>query len=280
MKLGVIGCGSWGINHVKTLSELSNLVELGLVYDPDSERLSVAKAIADVPVTKKFSDVLNSNCDGFIIASPASTHCSMINNLSMQFHLLVEKPMALKYRIAQKIVRNQPKDKILMVGHLMEHYDLVRQIRQLVNSNDLGQVMSIKTTRKNWGKMRYEENVWWSFAPHDIAFIIGLLGKPKSIIATGSSSLGANYDSVHATLDFGHIGRIPVQATIDVSWLHPHKIQESVVIGKDKTIIFNNVADQLTIVDNKIRWLDYDFDKPVLVKGNSHKSIKGERDFL
>ena len=131
-------------------------------------------------------------------------------------------------------------NKVLMVGHLLEYHPAVLKLREMIDSGELGKINYIYSNRLNFGKVRTEENALWSFAPHDVAVILRLMGQsPTQVSATGGSYLTSGLaDTTVSNLRFSDESR----AHIFVSWLHPFKEQRLVVVGDEKMAIFNDVA--------------------------------------
>ena len=109
-----------------------------------------------------------------------------------------------------------------------------------INEGELGRLQYIYSNRLNMGKIRTEENILWSFAPHDISVIIALLNEqPCSIFSRGSAYLNQDIADVTNTYFLFPSG---VGAHIFVSWLHPFKEQRLVVIGSDKMAVFDDTV--------------------------------------
>jgi UDP-2-acetamido-3-amino-2,3-dideoxy-glucuronate N-acetyltransferase len=124
----------------------------------------------------------------------------------------------------------------------------------MVDSGELGNIRYIYSNRLNLGKFRSEENVLWSFAPHDISVILLLLDAfPEWASTSGQSYLRHDIADVTMTC-LGFPGR--ARAHIFVSWLHPFKEQKLVVIGSQKMAVFDDVAKEgkLKIYDKGIEW--------------------------
>src|SRR6185369_7086884 len=136
---------------------------------------------------------------------------------------------------------------ILMVGHLLEYHPAVLRLRELIESNEIGDLQYIYSNRLNLGKVRREENILWSFAPHDIAIILRLVGEwPERIAATGGAYLQPSIADVTVTnIEFP----TGIRAHIFVSWLHPYKEQRLVVVGSKQMAVFDDVrkVDKLMV---------------------------------
>jgi len=131
-----------------------------------------------------------------------------------------------------------------MVGHQYFYNPAIIKIKELIKNGELGEIQYISSRRVKFGIIRKVENVFWSFAPHDISTIIDILGMPKEIQAFGKSYLQKNIpDIVLAIFKFennkaGHIF---------TSWLNPIKEQKITIIGKKKMLVFNDAAKILTL---------------------------------
>jgi predicted dehydrogenase len=136
-----------------------------------------------------------------------------------------------------------------MVGHLLEYHPVIRHIRGMIESGDLGDVYYLYQQRLNLGTIRADENAWWSLAPHDISVANRLLGgAPLSVQCRGQSVVNANVaDVVFATLEYPG-GRL---AHVHVSWLDPHKSRKLVVVGARKMVVFDDAADPKLVVLDK-----------------------------
>ena len=146
-------------------------------------------------------------------------------------------------------------DRILMVGHLLQYHPVFVELKRMAANGDLGRINYIYSNRLNLGKIRREENILWSFAPHDISMILSLAGEePESVVATGGNYLHkriADVTTTHLTFSSG------LQAHVFVSWLHPFKEQKLVVVGDKKMAVFNDTKpwdDKLFLYPHKIRW--------------------------
>ena len=239
-KIALVGCGYWGKNLCRNFYGLGALTS---VVDATEKGQATAQSIApDVLVTENFEDILGDNqIQGIALATPAETHADLAIQ-AMQFgkDIFVEKPMALSISDAEAMqkVANE-KGRILMVGHLLEYHPAVLKLRELIDSGELGEINYLYSNRLNFGKVRTEENALWSFAPHDVAVILRLLGQsPIQVSASGGAYLTkGTADVTVSNLKFSDNSR----AHIFVSWLHPYKEQRLVVVGDQKMAIFNDV---------------------------------------
>ena len=240
-KIALVGCGYWGKNlcrNFHSLGALSTVV--------DSTEYSQATALSIAPnasITPSLDDVLiDDQIQGIALATPAETHAELaVKAMRAGKDVFVEKPMALSICDAEAMQQvATDTGRILMVGHLLEYHPAVLKLRELLDSGGLGKINYVYSNRLNFGKVRTEENALWSFAPHDVAVILRLIGhSPEEVSASGGSYLSEGIaDTTMSNLRFSDESR----AHIFVSWLHPFKEQRLVVVGDKKMAIFNDVA--------------------------------------
>ena len=248
----VVGAGAFGKNHVRTFSELGSLFG---VVDQDEELLS--KVTRDYPGTKTWADLDKALLDitkaAFVISTPAPTHFELARQILEKGHdVLVEKPITLSSKEARTLNDlAQKKGSILMVGHLLLFQPFLSWFKEEFETGRLGAIKRVSTQRTKLGTVRSSENVWWSFAPHDIAVVLELLGRPglPSVQAHGSCTIQNNVeDDVHVELEFDN----DTSAHIHSSWLWPDNIRRTTVICEKKMLVYDEVANSVTIYNSKI----------------------------
>jgi UDP-2-acetamido-3-amino-2,3-dideoxy-glucuronate N-acetyltransferase len=252
--IAVIGNGYWGRNLVRNFYELG---ALGIVCDgnPDVEA-SVVEKYPSVRFTRDYSEVLElSSIDAVVLATPAATHFELARRaLLAGKDVFVEKPLALKASDGADLVDLAArKGRILMVGHILQYHPAVLKLKEMISNGELGRVQYMYSNRLNIGKIRTEENILWSFAPHDISVILSLLGEePTEVRCTGGSHLNQGVADVTLTdLAFPS----GAKAHIFVSWLHPFKEQRLVVVGSEKMVVFDDAAaNKLVIYPHRVEW--------------------------
>jgi len=237
-KICVIGTGNWGMNHVRTLAELE---ALGGIVELDAlKRKKVEEQYSDIEIFDSVINATKYGFDGFTIATPPESHFMIGKNvLEYGYPVLIEKPMTLNVGESLELVdlanrKNLP----LMVGHLLLFHPAIRKIKSMIQEGKIGNLQYIYSNRLNLGRVRTEENVFWSFAPHDISIFQYFVEKqPKDIFAKGSSFISDQIaDTTIMMLEYpGNIS-----AHIYVSWLHPFKEHRLVVIGSEGMITFND----------------------------------------
>jgi predicted dehydrogenase len=274
--VAVIGCGYWGKNLVRNFSQLGSLA---MVCDPSEERRELARGLApEASVVADPAEVwTNPEIAGVVIATPVETHYELTKSaLRAHKDVLCEKPLALSYEQGLELTNLAGGlNRILMVGHVLEYHPGVRKLLELVQSGELGKVYYIYSNRLSLGKVRREENILWSFAPHDIAVILRLIGSmPFQVVACGGSYIQPNIPDMTVTNLLFDNG---IRAHIHVSWLHPFKEQRLVVMGSRKMASFDDVSKQLVLYDQRV---DVREGNPVPVKGDGQEVAFGEKEPL
>jgi predicted dehydrogenase len=262
----VVGCGYWGKNLVRNFNQLG---ALRMVCDGAEGAQQLAAEMAPhAEIVPHVDAVWSAPVEGVVIATPAETHYALARQaLAAGMNVLVEKPLALAYEQGFELVRlAERQNRILMVGHVLEYHPGIGRLLELVRSGELGKVRYIYSNRLSLGKVRREENILWSFAPHDIAIILRLMGElPFQVTACGGSYVQPNIADVTVTNLLFDNG---VRAHIYVSWLHPFKEQRLVVIGARKMASFDDVAKKLVLYDQHV---DVHNGEPVPVKGDGQE---------
>ncbi len=256
--IAVVGGGYWGRNLVRNFAQLG---ALHTICDADRRVLaSLAASYPGVNTESEYTQLLqNEEIRGIVIAAPAVLHYSMAKQaLLAGKDTFVEKPLALKIEDGKELVElAKQTDKILMVGHLLEYHPAVVKLKELVDRGEIGKLQYIYSNRLNLGKFRTEENILWSFAPHDISVILLLLGgeMPVEVSAHGGYYLHQDIaDVTLTTMSF----KDGAKAHIFVNWLHPYKEQKLVVVGDKKMAEFNdtNPGDKLFLYNYEIEWVE------------------------
>jgi UDP-2-acetamido-3-amino-2,3-dideoxy-glucuronate N-acetyltransferase len=257
--VAVIGTGYWGKNLVRNYADLG---ALKLICDKSETLLTqLKKRHPQIETCLALNDVLGrADIEGVAIATPAETHFTIAREaLLAGKHVYVEKPLVLlESQAAELINLSQEQRRTLMVGHLLQYHPAFVILKELASAGDLGRINYIYSHRLNLGKIRREENILWSFAPHDISMILALAGEePESVLATGGNYLHRKIADVTTThLEFPS----GLKAHIFVSWLHPFKEQKLVVVGERKMAVFDDTRpwnEKLLIYPHEIRWQNY-----------------------
>ena len=255
-KICVIGAGRWGLNHVNTLEKLGSL---GGVVDTNNVILkSITQNYPNCNTYQLLDDSLFEKFDGFIVATNPSSHFDLAKKIILSGKpLLVEKPLTLDYKSSKELCDLAKEMKVnLMVGHVLLFHPAFQKMKNLIDDGEIGDIQYIYSNRLNLGTFRSDENVFWSFAPHDIAlFNFFFNKKPLTLFSDGIDILQKGiHDSSISTFKYddnqmGHIF---------VSWLHPFKEHRFVIIGSDGMLHFEDSSKNKALLyyDNKAEFIN------------------------
>ncbi len=253
--IAVIGCGYWGKNLVRNFAKLG---VLKTICDSDVQRLFDASRYC-TNATTDYHEMLNDkSIQGVVVATPAVTHYAVVREcLLLGKDVMVEKPMAVKVDEGSELVDiARAKKRILLVGHLLEYHPAIIKLHELIKAGQLGDIKYIYSTRLNLGKFRDEENILWSFAPHDFAVILMLLGRvPVKVTTLGGAYLRSDVSDVtFTTMSFDD----GVRAQVFVSWLYPYREQKLVVVGDKGMAVFEDLrpGGKLSLYDKTVDWVN------------------------
>ncbi len=265
MRVGVVGAGYWGPNLIRNLAELELLDS---VCDVDNKALElVRRSYPDVSTTTELELLLARPIDAVVIATPAQLHGHMcMRAINAGKHVFVEKPLALSVHEGEQIAAAaQAAALTVFVGHVLLYHAAVKKLRSLIGNGIIGNVWHVRSRRLSLGKIRSHENVWWSFAPHDIALMLAIMGEdPKAVVAAQSGARATEISDV-AYADFAFDGGR--SAHLEVCWLDPEKSARLDVFGTEGilTLVDSRKGSSLTLKPLTIS--NDDHGAPIVVRG-------------
>jgi UDP-2-acetamido-3-amino-2,3-dideoxy-glucuronate N-acetyltransferase len=255
-RIAVIGSGNWGKNLVRVFYEIGALAG---VCDTRRDALDEVERKYSVPTTTDITSILDDpTFHGVAIALPAVQHYAVARRALLHGKdVYVEKPLALRASEGQDLVQLAASNqRVLMVGHILQYHPAIQALQQMIHDGELGKIQYIYSSRLNLGKLRTEENILWSFAPHDISAILCLLNESPSRVSThGGMYVDRQIaDTTLTTCEFAS----GVQAHIFVSWLHPFKEQKLTVVGDGGMAVFDDTekSDKLRLYKHRVDWVD------------------------
>jgi len=265
VRVAVVGVGYWGRNLARNFYELG---ALGALCDAnESVKDECAQKYQEVRFCSEFHEVLSDpSITAVALATPAVSHYEMAKAaLNAGKDVFVEKPLAIDVKHGEFLVKlAEANHRILMVGHILRYHPAILKLQKLIQDGVLGKINYLYSNRLNIGKIRTEENILWSFAPHDVSVMLSLLNEmPARITCKGGAYLSRDVTDVtlsHFEFPSG------VQAHLFVSWLHPVKEQRLVVVGSEKMAVFDDTAEQkLVLYPHRVEWKNR---IPTAVKAN------------
>ncbi len=259
IKVAVIGYGYWGPNLVRNLI-YSIHFKVEAVFDIDPQKtFQLQKIYPNISVNKSFSDILkDSNIDAVVIATPISTHYELVKAcLESGKHVLVEKPLADSSENCIELIElADSKELILFVDHTFPFTEAVKKIKEIINSDILGEIFYFDSTRINLGLFQFDSNVLWDLAIHDLSIIIYLFNEfPIRVSATGNSCIN-NHPVNMASLSLEFNSNFYTH--INVNWLSPVKVRQILIGGDKKMLLYDDIepTEKLKLYDKGVEVLD------------------------
>lgn len=242
INIGVIGCGYWGPNIVRVLNSFKD-VQVTLVSDLKDERLEYIKELfPNIKTTKNYIEILkDKTIDAIAIATPVLSHYKIaLESLENNKHVFVEKPLTKNSKDAITLIdKAKSLNKVLMVGHTFVYTASVNKLKELIDSNELGEIYYINCQRLNLGLFQNDINVMWDLAPHDISIINFLFNKkPLKVTASGSCHINPKIEDVSMiNLQYDK----NMSAYIHSSWLDPNKVRKITIVGSKKMVVYDDI---------------------------------------
>jgi len=268
--IAVVGCGYWGKNLVRNFSEL------GALYSVSDANIETAKNYANQYKVNSltFDETINNkDIEGVVLTVPAKLHAPMaIEAMNKGKHVFVEKPLSLNEMDAKIMIETSKKNNVkLMVGHLLNYHPIFKEIKKIVNDGQIGKLEYIQSSRLSFGRYRSEEDIIWSFAPHDISMILALANEKPNIIKCNEKSIikenHADIGNIYMEFPSG------LKSNISVSWINPNKEVKLVVTGSLAMLIFDDTKPW----DEKLSLYSYDIkrtDNLISINKSSLKFIE------
>ncbi len=251
-RIGIVGLGYWGPNLARNLSALDGC-DLAWCCDSNAaSREKWSQTYPEATFTPHFDELLeDSELDAIAITTPVPTHAELAQRaLGAGKHVFVEKPLAQDTASAERVASlAEERGLVLMAGHLLCYHPAVRQLAELIEKRDLGDVYYLYSQRVNLGKLRADENALWSLGAHDVSVLLELAdGNPTEVSARGEAYVREGVEDVvfaYIRFDTG------LAAHLHLSWLDPHKMRKITVVGSDRMATFDDMKleGKLTIWD-------------------------------
>lgn len=251
--VGQIGIGYWGPNILRNFYLNENSV-VKKVVDLSLERINAIKnEYKDISFSQKLSSIFeDKEIDAVIISTPANTHYELaMQSLNFGKHVFIEKPMAQNINQINDILRlSEEKNLLAMVGHTYMYNSSVRYIKKVIEQKKIGKLRYFFCERTNLGKVRSDVDAAWNLAPHDISVIQYIMNDeaPLKISNNGMSFLQKGINDVSfIKIEY----KKNINAFIHVNWLSPLKKRKITIVGSEKMIVFDDMAENKIAIHNK-----------------------------
>ena len=254
ISIGVIGCGHWGPNHIRSFRSLPG-VDVNWAVDNDAQRRSHVSSLYDrLRATDNFDEMLDDeSVDAVVVATPTSSHYKIaMAAIEAGKHVLCEKPLGVNSNECRELIEAAAaRGVVLMVGHVFLFNGGILKLKELITFNDLGLIYYASAVRTNLGPIRDDVNASVDLASHDISIFNFLFGSaPLLASACGHAYLKKGIeDVVFITLTYPN----DIIAGIEVSWLNPQKVRHITLVGDRKMVTWDDIASgSITIYDKTV----------------------------
>jgi predicted dehydrogenase len=260
IRVGIIGCGYWGPKLARNFRDLSG-ASLVQISDMRQNRLDEMKGLyQDIQTTRDYHDLFHDSVDAVVIATPVHSHYALAKEaLEAGKHVFVEKPLASRSDEGIELVNLAKQKKLtLMVGHTFVYNPAVEAVREIIQNGQLGEIYYLNSTRANLGLLQPDINVMWDLAPHDISMLSFMLNaNPISVSARGAAYVN-QYRNLHEVVYLNIMFQGGVMANLRLSWLDPVKQRTLTVVGSQKMLVYDDIADnKVTIFDKGVDLYPY-----------------------
>jgi predicted dehydrogenase len=252
--IGIVGYGYWGPNLVRNFSACSATHAVAVLDTSAVRRATAERAFSHVKAVGTLEELIDCGVEAVAIATPVGTHFSLARQcLEHGLHVLVEKPLAASVDEAHALIDLAERyGKVLMVDHTYLFSNPVRRIKQIIESDELGELYYVDSIRINLGLFQSDVNVIWDLAPHDLSIVDYVLGlDPRSISAWGCAHTPSGIEDIaYVNMDYGD----RLLANFHVNWMSPVKVRQMIFAGSKKSLIFNelNVTEPIKVYDRGI----------------------------
>jgi predicted dehydrogenase len=260
--LAIVGYGYWGPNLLRNFSKLDG-VKIKWIGDIKKDRIGLAeKHCPTAQVSTKYQDIIESSVNAVAISTPVDTHYKLAKiAISKGKNVFIEKPMTSSVEQAEELIYLADKmGVVLMVDHTYVYTGAVRKIKELSDSNELGEILYFDSIRVNLGLFQRDINVVWDLAPHDLSIIDYLFGgiMPSSVNATGLCHFKNNLENIaFITLNYPDQNMI---AHLNVNWLSPVKIRLMLMGSSKKMVVFDDMetTEKVKVYDKGVLMKSYE----------------------
>lgn len=255
IRAALIGVGYWGPNLLRNLVAHRE-IEMKWVCDLDDRRLGeIAQRYPHIKTTRHHSDLLrDASVDLIVIATPVQSHFPLaMASLRAGKNVLLTKPMAPTETGCLALIEQADREKkILMVDHTYVYHPAVAAIKQMVAGQQLGDLLYYHSSRMNLGLYQPDVSVIYDLMPHDLSILMELVPSDPIEISVSSKNV-ARFPQPDVA--FMHLNyQSDFIATIQVSWLSPSKIRQTIVTGRKKMVLYDDmdVLQKLRVFDKGV----------------------------
>ena len=266
-KIGVIGVGGWGKNHLRVLNELDTLTSF---CDIDERRVKIFEKEYHTKGYKTVDEMLtNEKLDAVTICTPTATHYEIAKKtIKAGLDTFVEKPLTYTSVEGEALVK-LAKDKgvIMTVGFIERFNPAIIELKNLLKGRKLGEPLLLEFHRENvWtGKVK-DVGIIMDTAVHDIDTARWIFdGEPKLAFARTGKVLNEHQGPDFAAITLGFRGQ--KTAFIVANWLTPKKIRKLEVVCIKGIVTIDFITQELKIdTDEGTKSPKRKWEEPLLIE--------------
>ncbi len=278
LRIGIIGCGHWGPNHIRVFSQLKDCVVVAISESVEKRLADVCEMFPHVRGHRDYREMLRqAELDAVVVVTPTRTHHAIVSEaLAAGKHVLCEKPLCTMGAEGEELVAlAAARGLVLMVGHIFLFNAGILKLKELVEADEVGTIRSLTAVRTNLGPVRSDVNAAWDLASHDIAVFNWLLNaEPLEVQAMGAAFIQPGVEDV-VNISLKYPGG--VLASIQCSWLDPKKVRQVTLVGSKRMITWDDLALSNPVavyeksVETKLEVSDYgEFLRLSMLDGDVH----------
>ena len=240
LNVAILGCGRWGQNHLRVLSNLraSGLVHRITVIDPSLDARESATLADDVR-----EEIQGVEADLVIIASPSILHASQAKDLMAKgYHVLVEKPLGCcEAEAAQVLASAHEHGRVMGVGLLLRFHPAVSLAKRMLGNGALGRLENLRFVRRTTRPPPAGGNVIEALGVHAIDLMCHIMSEaePSAVNVEG------DFEEARVALEFPH----GIEALIDIGWGSATERRTVTLVGSNSSLRFDlDVHDSAVLI--------------------------------
>ncbi|MGB9729123.1 MAG: Gfo/Idh/MocA family protein [Thermoprotei archaeon] len=282
IKVGVIGSGFWGKNHIRVLKEIND-AELVFVADIDVNKAEEISKRFNIEFFRDYKEALNKHdVDAVTICTPTSTHYEIaVDVIKRGINVLIEKPVTGNLEKVLKLSEIAKDTKVKIMPGFIERFNpAVNYLKQLIDKGKIGHIITVIAERVSRRPDRVKDvGVLYDLGIHDIDIIRYITNKQvKSVYSIIGKVQGMYEDYALVTLNLED----NITSFISTNWLTPRKIRTLKVTGSEGIITIDYITQEVIIENNEGMLKPYiEYSEP-LKRELQHfiNMIKGEKPLV